>query len=273
MKNKEKESPYCIAVCAATDPTNGAGIGGDILTIQSLGAYPISVVTAITVQDTVGVTGVYPLSAKLVQAQWQCLVNDISPQAVKWGMLGNSETLETLRASISKLENTIPIVIDPVLASGRGDKLADDATCLAYRMIDLPQKNVIITPNYKEFYQIMKASSEMPVESLLGAFFEAKGAASWLLLKGVHAPTEQIVHRLWNKQGEVLSLECHRLDGEFHGSGCTFGSALAVFLAQGQSVPEAVISTQAYVLKSLEAAYSLGNGQYIPARKFIFREQ
>ncbi len=272
MKKKQKVSPYCIVVCAATDPTNGAGLGGDILTIQSLGAYPVSVVTGVTVQDTVGVVAVHTLSIDIVQAQWQCLVSDIPPHAVKWGMLGSIETFQVLRTAVRQLKDSVPVVIDPVLASGRGDRLADEATRAAYCALDLPQKNVVLTPNYKEFYSIMNAPHDAPLESLVQTFFESKGSPGWLLLKGVHAPTKQVVHRLWSKKGESLSIECSRLEGEFHGSGCTFASALAVFLARGESVPNAVISTQSYVLNTLETAYHLGKGQYLPARKFTGRE-
>jgi hydroxymethylpyrimidine/phosphomethylpyrimidine kinase len=255
-----------VLVCAATDPTNGAGLVADCLTLQSLGIYPLGVVTAVTAQDTVGVKSVYPLSVASVRDQWRVLVDDIVPQAIKVGMVGTGCLLEAVCNELSQLDATIPVVIDPVLASGRGDLLSDRSMHERYRHLSLIQHTVLLTPNYKEFYQIMGASEHISVKALVEDFFQHRDSASWLLLKGVHAPTQTVKHQLFGKNGVYQSFECERLLGEYHGSGCTLASAIAAYLVLGESVQGAVERAQNYVFSALKQAFQYGKGQYLPNR-------
>lgn len=256
-----------ILVCAGTDPTNGAGLGADILTLSSLGAHPLGIVTAVTAQDTFGVHAVDVLQEEQIRRQWNVLVQDANPSAVKWGMLGSSGNLFALVECVNQLPNDVPVIIDPVLASGRGDVLATEALCAAYMDMKISKKRVIFTPNYIEFLSLMKCSHDEPIsKNLINLFFERQNAIEWLLIKGTHANTEFIRHQAWGRNGEYYEINCSRLAGEFHGSGCTFASALALFLGKRASFLEAFKRAHGYVLKSIQNAYSVGHGQKIPNR-------
>src|SRR5512137_284715 len=140
--------PPIVLTFAASDPSGGAGLQADILTLASMGCHPLSVLTAITVQDTMGVEGVQPVDAEWVADQARCLLEDIPVDAFKIGVLGSVENIAAIAEIVSDYPD-VPLILDPVLASGRGDELATDEMTRAMRELLLPQ-TTILTPNSME---------------------------------------------------------------------------------------------------------------------------
>src|SRR5512138_3270126 len=141
----DPEFPPLVLTFAATDPSGGAGLQADVLTLASMGCHPLSVVTAITVQDTLGVEGVQAIDAEWVSDQARCLLEDMPVDAFKIGVLGSVEIVAAIAEIVSDYPD-VPLVLDPVLASGRGDELASDDMTHALRELLLPQ-TTILTPN------------------------------------------------------------------------------------------------------------------------------
>src|SRR2546425_10357405 len=138
-------SPPAVLTFAASDPTSGAGLQADLLTLASMGCYPLSVVTAITAQDTAGVEAVLPIDADWVTDQARCLLEDMPVAAFKMGMLGSTEIVTVVAEIVSDYPD-VPLVLDPVLTSGRGDEFASDDMVAAIRELLVPQSTVV-TPN------------------------------------------------------------------------------------------------------------------------------
>src|SRR6202171_1260577 len=152
------EFPPIVLAFAASDPSGGAGMQPDILTLASMGCHPLSVLTAITVQDTLGVEGVQPLDADWVADQARCLLEDMPVDAFKIGVLGSVENIAAIAEIVSDYPD-VPLILDPVLASGRGDELANDEMTHALRELLLPQ-TTILTPNSLEARRLAETDDE-----------------------------------------------------------------------------------------------------------------
>lgn len=282
-------NPPVVLSFAASDPTGGAGIQADLLTLASLGCHPLSVVTAITVQDTTGVEAVLPLDAGWIADQARALLEDIPVAAFKIGMLGSVEAIAVIAEIISDYPD-IPLVLDPVLASGRGDQLAGEEMIEALIALLLPLTHVL-TPNSLEarrLAQEIDEAGEDDIDVAEGA--DSKESKSTLLslpdcahrlilagcdhvlLTGTHEGTPQVINTLYGSHGVMRSDKWDRLPGSYHGSGCTLASALAAHLASGVPVTDAVLGAQGYTWRTLAAGFRLGMGQYIPDRLFWSRD-
>jgi hydroxymethylpyrimidine/phosphomethylpyrimidine kinase len=249
---------------AASDPTGGAGVQADLLTLASLGCHPLSVITAISAQDTRGVEGMLAMEPEWILRQARLVLADIPVSAFKIGVLGSARNAEAVAAILDEHPRT-PVVLDPVLASGRGDPLADEATIQALRSALLPC-TTILTPNSIETRRLALAA---PDADLAGCARElSKLGCKYLLVTGTHEPGERVVNTLYDASGKLREDRWLRLSGNFHGSGCTLASAIAAQLAKGMNVTEAVQSAQAHTWKSLEAGLRLGRGQLLPNRFF-----
>jgi hydroxymethylpyrimidine/phosphomethylpyrimidine kinase len=246
--------PPIVLAFAASDPTGGAGIQADLLTLAALGCHPLSVLTALTVQDTRGVERVEPIAAELVTRQADVLLAETRVGAFKAGVLASAENVRAI-AAIAARHAQVPLVLDPVLASGRGDPLASDAVRSALLELLVPRASVV-TPNTLE------------AERLGGARALLDAGCRYVLLTGTHASGEEVVNRLYDSSGLVREDRWPRLPRSFHGSGCTLASALAAGLARGRAVPEAAREAQEFTWRSLEAAFATGRGQPIPNRFF-----
>jgi hydroxymethylpyrimidine/phosphomethylpyrimidine kinase len=245
-------SPPTVLTFAASDPTSGAGLQADILALASMGCHPLSVVTAITVQDTAGVESFLAIDPDWVADQARCILEDMPVAAFKMGVLGSTEIV-TLVAEVVSDYPDIPLVLDPVLASGRGDVLASDAVRTALLEALVPRATVA-TPNTAE------------AERLGGAQRLLDLGARYVLVTGTHDHTTEVVNRLYDAGGLVREDRWQRLPGSYHGSGCTLASAVAASLAKGRSVPEAVREAQEYTWGALAAGYKTGAGQILPNR-------
>ncbi len=273
--------PPIVLSFAASDPTGGAGIQADIMTLASMGCHPLTVITAITVQDTAGVEDIFAIDPDWVSDQARALLEDVPVAAFKLGLLGSVENIVAIAEILADYPD-IPLVFDPVLASGRGDQFANEDMIDAMIELLLPQ-TTIITPNSLEARRL--ALSEEGEDQDEGE--EGRGDVSslaecarrlivagseFVLVTGTHENTEQVTNILYGSHGMVRSDKWERLPGSYHGSGCTLASAIAANLANGLEIAEAVKDAQEYTWQALAAGFRPGMGQYLPDRFFWARE-
>ena len=266
------ESPPIVLAFAASDPSTGAGLQADILTLSSMGCHPLSVVTAITVQDSAGVEDVLPLDAEWVADQARCVLEDMPVRVFKVGLLSSVEIVAAIAEIVSDYPE-VPLVLDPVLASGRGDDLASEEIIVAVRELLIPQTTVL-TPNSLEARRLAQEDAdegEFPALDECARRLLALGC-EFVLITGTHENTPSVVNTLYGMQGVVRSDSWERLPGSFHGSGCTLAAAIAATLANGLEIPEAVREAQEYTWQTLNAGFRPGMGQHIPDRFFWARE-
>jgi hydroxymethylpyrimidine/phosphomethylpyrimidine kinase len=267
------ESPPIVLAFAATDPSAGAGLQADILTLSSMGCHPLSVVTAITIQDTVGVEEVLALDAEWIADQARCVLEDMPVSVFKIGLLGSVEIIAAIAEIVSDYPE-VPLVLDPVLASGRGDELATDEIISAMRELLIPQTTVL-TPNSLEARRLAQEDrdeNDFPGLDECARRLLTLGT-EFVLITGTHENTPEVVNTLYAREGIVRSDSWQRLPGGFHGSGCTLAAAIAATLANGLDVAEAVRDAQEYTWQALSAAYRPGMGQHIPDRLFWARDE
>ena len=266
-----EELPPIVLTFAATDPSGGAGIQADILTLTSMGCHALSVVTAITVQDTVGVDDYLPIDADWIADQARSVLEDMPVAAFKIGLLGSVENIAAIAEVLSDYPD-IPLVLDPVLASGRGDELANDDMLDAMRELLIPQAT-ILTPNSIEARRLAldedNEEDDPSLEECAKRILQM--GCEYVLITGTHEQTPKVINTLYSDRGVVSSDSWARLPGIYHGSGCTLAAAIAALLAQGVSVPEAVKEAQEYTWQTLNAGFRPGMGQHIPDRLFWAR--
>ena len=264
--------PPIVMVFAASDPSGGAGLQADIMTLSSMGCHPLSVVTALTVQDSAGVEGVLAIDADWVADQARALLEDMSVSAFKVGMVGSVENIAAIAEIISDYPD-IPLILDPVLSSGRGDELASEDMIAAMRELLLPQ-TTLLTPNSIEARRLaLDESNEEDDPDLAECARRLVGAgAEYVLITGTHEHTPQVVNSLYGENGLIRADAWERLPGSYHGSGCTLASAIAANVANGLEIAEAVRDAQDYTWQALENGFRPGMGQYLPDRFFWARE-
>ena len=267
----------CVLVFSGSDPSGGAGISADIEAIAAQGAHALPIITAITVQNNDRVFAVHPVASELILQQAQTLVDKMaiskmSISAIKIGIIASKQNAIALADWIRNYKQQhpyLPVILDPVLASGHGDALAveDPVEALA----PLLKVATLITPNLPEATRLHpKARSPMQQ-----AQFLIDAGATDVLIKGGHGSEDQITnswfHQDVDDQIQVRHYQWERLPGTFHGSGCTLASAIAGQLACGKSMPLALDFAQAYCHLSLEHAYAICDGQLIPQRTLTTR--
>jgi hydroxymethylpyrimidine/phosphomethylpyrimidine kinase len=246
----------------------------DILTLSSMGCHPLSVVTAVTIQDTMGVEDVLPIDAEWVADQARCVLEDVPVAVFKIGLLGSVEAVAAIAEVVSDYPD-IPLVLDPILASGRGDELASEDLISAMRELLVPQ-TTLITPNSLEVRRLARDDdADEDDDPDLGECARRilSLGCEYVLLTGTHENTPQVVNTLYEQQGVVRTDSWQRLPGTYHGSGCTLASAIAATIANGLAIPEAVRDAQEYTWQTLKHAYRTGMGQLVPDRLFWAREE
>ena len=290
-----------VLVFAGSDPTGGAGLQADLLTLASLGCHPLTVVTAITAQDTGGVQDFWPVEAEIIAQQARSVLEDIPVAAIKIGMIGSTEAVAAIAEVVSDYPD-IPLVLDPVLASGRGDPLGDEDLVAALRDLLLPQTTVL-TPNSLEARRLVEDLDEafddeeeddedddddddgerdgddedaaddagpLPLRQCARQLIDL--GCEYVLITGAHEQGADVSNTLYNSRGEVNRLNWDRLPGSYHGSGCTLASAVAAYLALGLDVAEAAKEAQEYTYQALKHAFRPGMGQFVPDRLFWARD-
>ncbi len=272
-------TPPCVMTFAATDPSGGAGLQADILALASIGCHPLSVVTGVTVQDTVGVESVMALDADWINDQARTILEDVQVAAFKLGLLGSVENVAVIAEIMADYPN-VPLLIDPILTSGRGDDLTNEEMQAAMCELLFPQAT-LITPNSLEarrlaFYEdnddIKNSSLEECAQRLLDMGTE------YVLITGTHERSTDVVNSLYGsnalgESGLIKAYHWERLAGSYHGSGCTLTSAIAACLAHGLTMEEAIQEAQEYTWQTLKNAFRPGMGQFIPDRFFWARDE
>jgi hydroxymethylpyrimidine/phosphomethylpyrimidine kinase len=248
--------PARILIIAGSDSGGGAGIQADIKTVTMLGGHPMTAVTAITAQNTLGVTAVHPVPAEMILAQIDAVATDIGIDAVKIGMIGGAFAASQVAAKLQQLraeQPGLPIVFDPVMVATSGAALADDATVAAFgRLMDVA---TIATPNLPELARL--TSEEDPVAAALHLVGQ-HGCA--VLIKGGHEEGDALADALIETDN-MTSWQGQRIDTvSTHGTGCTLASAIALFLAEGNSLADSIGRAREFVRVALHDAPGLGGG-------------
>ncbi len=251
----------------------------DILALASIGCHPLSVVTAITVQDTVGVESVMALDADWVNDQARTILEDVQIAAFKLGLLGSVENIAVIAEIVADYPD-VPLIIDPILTSGRGDELANEEMQAAMCELLFPQAT-LITPNSLEARRLAfyEEGNEIQLTSLdESALRLLEMGAEYVLVTGTHERTNDVVNSLFGSNsngasGLIKAYHWERLAGSYHGSGCTLTSAIAACLAHGLSMEEAIQEAQEYTWQTLKNSFRPGMGQFIPDRFFWARDE
>lgn len=264
--------PPVVLTFAAADPSGGAGLQADLLTLSSMGVHALSVVTAITVQDTAGVDAVSPVDAEWVADQARLLLEDMTVQAFKVGYGGSIENIAAIAEIVSDYPD-VPLILDPVALSPRTEESGAEDLVAALRDLLVPQSTVV-TPSGLEVRRLAQEDADEPddasVEECAARLIQL--GAEYVLVTGTHENTPQVVNTLYGAQGIVRQDKWDRLPGRFHGAGCTLASAIAAALANGLDLAEAVHDAQEYTWQTLAAGFRPGMGRLLPDRFFWARE-
>jgi len=236
--------PPRILAIAGSDSSGGAGIQADIKTITMLGGYAMTAITALTAQNTLGVTRIDAVAPEMVAAQIDACISDIGVDAIKIGMLGSAGVAELVAEQLERLP--VPVVFDPVMVATSGAALADEATIAAFeRLMALA---TLTTPNVAEL-------------AALGGEGGMRARAVSYLAKGGDADGATVIDRLLRSDGSELRFEGSRIATRHtHGTGCTLSSAIATFLGQGLPLEQSIDRARGFVRSALRAAPGFGEG-------------
>ncbi len=242
-----------------SDPTGGAGIQADLKTFKSFGVYGLSIPTALTAQNTNGVTDIYALPSGFFSEQLDTLLKDIQPDACKTGMLSENEVIKIIAEKINQysLKN---LVIDPVTVSSTGVPLVRDNALELMRDYLFPLAKVI-TPNIYEASLFTGVNIEDEGDMKRAAVKLKELGPEAVIITGGHL--EGKATDLLLNEGEFLSLQREKIEGEYHGTGCVFSSAITACLALGYDVREATVKANEFVWKAIRSAFSIGKGMKI----------
>jgi len=260
--------PPPVVLCfSGHDPTGGAGLQADIETLTRLGCHACTVVTALTAQDTVNVSRIWPQQAEDFLQQARLLLADMPVAVVKIGLLGSAAIARAVCQLLQAELAGVRVVLDPVLAAGGGKPMARQDLIETIRH-ELMPLSFIATPNIPEARQLAGGleSPDDCADALL------RLGLRQVLITGAHADEADVVNRLYTPQG-CSSWHWQRLSGEYHGSGCTLASALAAGLALGLTVEDACLKAQRFTFEALAAGYALGRGQSLPRRTDTTKEE
>ncbi|MER5887339.1 bifunctional hydroxymethylpyrimidine kinase/phosphomethylpyrimidine kinase [Streptomyces sp. NPDC001941] len=247
-----------VLTVAGSDSGGGAGIQADLKTMLALGTHGMSVVTAVTAQNSLGVQGAWELPPEAVRAQFRSVVDDIGVHAVKTGMLASAPLVRTVAGLLAGLD--VPVVVDPVGVSKHGDALLAATALDSVRQELLPTATVA-TPNLDEVAQLTGVVVEGEDDLRAAAAAILEFGPRWALVKGGHLPGGADAVDLLTDGREEHWLRAPRHDNRHtHGTGCTLASAVAAYLARGLSVPEAVRAAKEYVTGAIAAGFPLGSG-------------
>lgn len=246
-----------VLVIGGHDPC-GAGIQADIETASALGCRAASLVTCLTTQNSRRVAGVVANDAGRLLEQAACLLEDITtPAACKLGLIPSPEVLEAVLQVLAWLPPDIPVVVDPVLGATAGSGLSAAGMPILLQRRLLPRAT-LATPNFKEQRRLLEAAATVPLQPGDGP--------EWSLVTGADEPGEVISHALSRGDELFATYQWPRIDGVFHGSGCTLATAAACFMARGETTPAAVGHALSYTWHALRVAMDPGGVQFLPSR-------
>jgi len=261
-----------VLVFAGNDPSGGAGLSADLLTLASLGCHALPVITAVTVQDTARMEDLLVMEPDWVSDQARFILEDMSVAAIKIGVIGSLENLAVI-AEIAADYPDIPLILDPVFATGGGDEFADEELIGAMRELLLPH-TTLLTPNSSEARRLATDDADeqegLSVDD--AALRIRQMGPEFTLITGTHENTPLVTNILFNRSGRMRADTWERLAGSYHGSGCTLASAITALLANGMDMPQAVREAQEYTYRTLQNAFRPGMGQLMPDRMYWARD-
>jgi hydroxymethylpyrimidine/phosphomethylpyrimidine kinase len=243
---------------AGSDSGGGAGIQADLKTFAAHGVYGTSAITAVTAQNTIGVTGIVALPPAIITAQIEAVAGDIGADAVKTGMLANAAIVQAVAAAIDSLRLPF-VVVDPVMIAKSGDRLLDDDAVEAMKS-DLVGRAFVITPNIPEAEVLAGMTIASPEDAREAARrIRALGPGA-VIVKGGHLGGTEVVDLIYDG-GEFFELRGPRIESRHtHGTGCTFSAAIAANLALGRSLREAAERAKQYVSQAILHGPAIGHG-------------
>jgi len=251
--------PPRLLVIAGSDPSGGAGIQADLKTAQAFGVYAQTAITAVTVQNTLGVTGSHLVPPGIVRDQIIACLSDIGADAIKTGMLGNAEMVEMVAATLAEHAPDIPLVVDPVMVAKGGSSLLDASAVTALKKKLLPLA-MLVTPNLPEAETLtgIYPGSEHRIRNA-AMVFKMTGVNS-VLFKGGHGEGAMVRDVLWSGE-DFTPFESPRIDTRHtHGTGCTLATAIACGLAEGRALPDTVARAIGFVQNAIRTAPGIGAG-------------
>ena len=265
--------PPPVVMCfSGLDPTGGAGIQADIEAITSMGSHVAPIITAHTVQTTQNVMRFEAQDPMLLIEQSRAILEDMDIKAIKIGMLASVEIIEAIHSLLKDYPER-PVVVDPILRAGGGNELSEQGTIEAIRNLILPL-TTILTPNSIEARQL---ASEADSLTACASALQDRGC-EYVLITGGHEPSQSnqnndVVNTLYANHRIMETFHWDRLPHEYHGSGCTLAASIAGLIAHGLEPFTAINEAQHYTWQTLEQAYPLGSGQWIPNRFFWARNE
>lgn len=253
---------YKVLTIAGSDSGGGAGIQADIKTISAMGCFAASAITAVTVQNTLGVEAVHPIPLDILRGQIDAVLSDIGADAVKIGMLHSAEVVEVVTEALER-HNITNVVLDPVMVSTSGHRLIEESAIDTLRSVLLPRSRVI-TPNLPEAEILLGHAISSAEEFPAAARELSQGGKVSVLLKAGHLTDGDVVDVFYNAEEDTLTpLHSKRITTpNTHGTGCTLSSALAAALARGMQLTEAAEAAKEYIASAIlsGADYSIGHG-------------
>ena len=264
-----------VLTIAGSDSGGGAGIQADIKAISATGGYAASAITAVTVQNTLGVQMVHPVPVDIVAAQIDCVLTDIGADAIKIGMMHSAELVEVIARELEKYRSTLNrnmnVVLDPVMVSTSGHKLMENSAVGNLKTMLIPLARVI-TPNIPEA-EVLSGDEIRTMEDLrrIAKKLSLNGSVS-VLMKAGHLGCDDSTDVFYNAEDDhYVELPSVRVDTvNTHGTGCTLSSAIASYLAQGRGLDESIKLAKAYITKAIQLGkdYSIGGG-HGPVKHFF----
>ncbi|AGA76511.1 bifunctional hydroxymethylpyrimidine kinase/phosphomethylpyrimidine kinase [Echinicola vietnamensis] len=248
-----------VLTIAGSDSGGGAGIQADLKTFSALGCFGTSVITATTAQNTQGVRSIHDIPEQHIQDQLEAVLSDIGPKAIKIGMINRPEVVRVIVEALRRYPD-IPVVFDPVMVATSGDRLIKEETVEVIKQELFPVSNVI-TPNMDEAAVLIGKAVNDPQEMEKAAQTLLGYGSGFVLVKGGHLQGDQVSDVLCG-DGQTHVFESAKIKTKnVHGTGCTLSSAIAVFLAEGQEVRQAVASARNYVFQAIDAGKAVKTGQ------------
>jgi len=259
---KRKREYHKVLTIAGSDSGGGAGIQADLKTMSALGCYGMSVITALTAQNTRGVTAIHAVPPSFVAEQMDAVFSDIGADAVKIGMLYSAELIEVIAARLIKY-GAKKIILDPVMVAQSGDKLLQDDAIQAIKDHLMPLVDVV-TPNIPEAEVLTERGIHGLVDMQAAARFLARYGSRSILIKGGHLDDNDSTDLLYlTGEDRFVRLEARRIASRNnHGTGCTLSSAIAGYRARGDEIEEAVRNAKIYIQQAIRAGaeYTIGHG-------------
>lgn len=265
IKDNPKRNPVVLCF-SGHDPSGGAGIQADIEAISAQGVHAATIITALTCQDTRHVLSFQATNAKKLQKQAEVLLKDMPIDVIKIGMTADVDVVKAIH-NIIKQHEEIPVIFDPVLASGGGTSLSSEQLISAMNTYLLPYCH-LITPNIPEVIKLASVNEPSNTDIRVAADFLLDLGAKHVLVTGTHSNLEAIEHKLYHAHEPIQSFHNARLPNEYHGSGCTLASSIAALIAKGEGTNHAIKQGLDYTFESLQQAHTPGQGQHLPNRLY-----